>query len=149
MWWGGIRFLWAINHSAAEIHHELHAIYGPSIMSKCVVHQWVWFLKNERTNIYNEKRSGRLSFVSGDLWNKVNEKVRENYRFTTLELSDYFPEISWNLLHETVTEKTGYHKFCVCWVGLDGVKRHKKNKSAIFQSVIIIFFFQISLSFRF
>ncbi len=48
--WGGVRFLWAKNHSAAEIHCELGAVYGSNIMSEDVVYQWVLFKKNGRTN---------------------------------------------------------------------------------------------------
>lgn len=38
-----IRFLCAKNHSAAEIHRELCAVYGPNIMSEGVVREWVRF----------------------------------------------------------------------------------------------------------
>ena len=38
---GVIRFLLAKHHSAAEMHRELGAVYGPNIMSEGVVRQWV------------------------------------------------------------------------------------------------------------
>ncbi|GFY18822.1 HTH_48 domain-containing protein [Trichonephila clavipes] len=37
---GVIRFLWAKKLSAADIHRELRAVYGPNIMSEGVVRQW-------------------------------------------------------------------------------------------------------------
>lgn len=113
---GVIRFLWAKNLSAAEIHRELCTVYGPNIMSEGVVRQWVRFFKNGRTNVHDDERSGRPSLVTDDLENKVNEKVREDRRFTISELSHHFPEISRSLLHEIVTKKLGYHKFCARWV---------------------------------
>lgn len=86
-------------------------VYGPNIMSESVVHKWVWLFQNGKTKMHGEERCGRASFVSDDL-NKVNERVCENHRFTISELSDYFSEVSRTILHEIVTDKLGYHKFC-------------------------------------
>jgi transposase len=38
-----------------------------------------------RTNVHDEDRSGRPSLVTADLLDQVNEKIRENRRFTTCE----------------------------------------------------------------
>jgi hypothetical protein len=53
-----------------------------------------------RTNVCNDDRSGRPSLVTADLLYQVNEKIRENRRFSMSELSTYFPHISRSLLHE-------------------------------------------------
>uniref|UniRef100_A0A1B6DDI6 Mos1 transposase HTH domain-containing protein n=1 Tax=Clastoptera arizonana TaxID=38151 RepID=A0A1B6DDI6_9HEMI len=128
-----IRFLYAKNHSAAEIHRELCAVYGPNIMSEDVVRQWVRFFKDGRTNVHDEERSGRPSLVSDDLLNKVNEKLCENRRFTITELSGHFPQVSRSLIHEIVTEKLGYKKFCARWVPklLTDDHKTKRMSSAI------------------
>ncbi|GBN19062.1 hypothetical protein AVEN_73128-1 [Araneus ventricosus] len=73
---GVIRFLWAKRLSAADIHRELCAAYGPNIMSEGVMRRWVRFFKDGRTNIHDESRSGRLSVVSADLIKKIDEKIR-------------------------------------------------------------------------
>ncbi|GBL72998.1 hypothetical protein AVEN_128168-1 [Araneus ventricosus] len=79
---GVIRFLWAKRLSAADIHRELCAVYGPNIMSEGVVRQWVRFFKDGRTNIHDKSRSGRPSVVSADLIKKVDEKIRLLSNFT-------------------------------------------------------------------
>lgn len=128
-----IRFLLAKNHSAAEIHRELCAVYGPNIMGEGLVRRWVRSFKNGRTNVHDEDKVGRPSLVSDDLLNNVNEKVRENRRFTITELSDFFPAVSRSLIHEIVTEKLGYHKFCARWVPklLTDVHKTTRMSSAI------------------
>jgi transposase len=60
-----------------------------------------------RTNVHDNDRSGRPSLVTADLLDQVNEKIRENRRFTMSELSKHFPHISRSLLHEIV--KTTVH----------------------------------------
>ncbi|GFV70112.1 HTH_48 domain-containing protein [Trichonephila clavipes] len=54
--------------------------------------------------------------VTDELVAKVDEKIRENRRFTITELSLSFPQVSRTLLFEIVTQKLGYHKFCARWV---------------------------------
>lgn len=128
-----IRFLLAQNVSAADIHRQLCTVYGPNVMSEGVVRQWVRFFKSGRTNIHDEERSGRPSVVSNDLVKKVDEKVRENRRFTISELSEQFPQISRTVLYEVVTDKLGYRKFCARWVPklLTEVHKTKRMGSAL------------------
>ncbi|GBM98491.1 hypothetical protein AVEN_140723-1 [Araneus ventricosus] len=79
-------FLWAKKLSAADIHHELCAVYRPNIMSEGVVSQWVRFFKDRRTNIHGESRSGRPSVVSADLMKESDEKIRLLRNFTITQL---------------------------------------------------------------
>ena len=46
--------------------------------------------------------SGRPSLVNDDLVRKVNEKVRDDRRFTISELSLHFPQISRTLFYDIV-----------------------------------------------
>ena len=50
---------------------------------------------NERREIvHDEARSGRPSLVNGDLVQKVNDRVRDERRFTISDLPLHFPQIS-------------------------------------------------------
>ena len=65
--------------------------------------------------------------MTDELVVKINEKIHENCRFTITEFSLKFPQISRSLLHEIVTEKLGYHKFCARWVPKLLSEDHKKK----------------------
>jgi histone-lysine N-methyltransferase SETMAR len=73
-------------------------------------------LSEGRTNVHYDDRSGCPSLVTADLLDQVNEKIRENRRFTVSELSTHFLLISHSLLHEIVMEHLHYHKLCARWV---------------------------------
>ncbi|GBN77763.1 hypothetical protein AVEN_200635-1 [Araneus ventricosus] len=125
---GVIRFLLAKKLSAADIHCELCAVYGPNIMSEGVVRQWVRFFKDRRTNIHDESRSGRPSVVSADLMKEIDEKFRLLRNFTITQLSEHLPNISRTILYETATGKLGYRKFCARWVPKLLTEIHKTSR---------------------
>ena len=56
-----------------------------------------------KENVHDESRSGRPSLVNDDLLRKVNERVRDDRRFTISDLSLHFPQISRTLLYDTVS----------------------------------------------
>ena len=59
---------------------------------------------NERQqNSHDEERRGCLSFVNDGLVHNVNERVRDDRRFTISDLSLHFPQISRNLLYDIVS----------------------------------------------
>ncbi|GBL78674.1 hypothetical protein AVEN_65245-1 [Araneus ventricosus] len=68
------------------------------------------------TNVHDEARSGRPSLVNDGFVAKMNEKIRENRRFTIRMLFDEFPQISKTVLHEIVTNRLNYRKLCFRWV---------------------------------
>jgi [histone H3]-lysine36 N-dimethyltransferase SETMAR len=111
-----IRFLNAKNVKPAEIHRQLVEIYGVLVMSDGMVRKWVRQFNNGRTDVHDEARSGRPSVVNDGLVAQVNEKIRENRRFTIRMLSDEFPEISKTVLHEIVNNHLNYRKLCSRWV---------------------------------
>jgi len=125
-----IRFLCAKNHKPIEIYRQICEVYGQGVMSEGRVRQWCIDFKNGRTNIHNEERSGRPTVVTDELVAKINEKVRENRRFTITELSEHFPQISRSLVHEIVVGKLGYHKFCARWVPKLLTEDHKQQRLA-------------------
>ena len=82
-----IRFLNARNVLQNEIHHQICQVYGDNGMSDGTVRKWVRMFNEGRENVHGEDRSGRPSLVNDDLVRKVNERVRDDRRFTISELS--------------------------------------------------------------
>jgi len=87
----------------SEIHHQICQVYGDIAMSDGMVRKWVWMFNEGRENVHDDARSGRLSLVIGDLVCKVNERVRDDRRFTISDLSLNFPQISRTLLYDIVS----------------------------------------------
>ena len=92
-----IRFLNARNVLSSVIHHQICQLYGDNEMSDGMVRKWVRMFNEGRENVHDEARSGRPSSVNDDLVRKVNERVRDDRRFTISDLSLHFPHISRNL----------------------------------------------------
>jgi len=89
-----IRFLNARNVLPSEIRHQICQVYGDNGMSDGMVRKLVRMFNEGRENVHVEARSGRSSLVFGDLVRKVNERVRDDRRFTISDLSLHFPQIS-------------------------------------------------------
>ncbi|GBM23173.1 hypothetical protein AVEN_147087-1 [Araneus ventricosus] len=111
-----IRFLNAKKVKAAEIPRQLVEIYGENVMTDGMIRKRVRQFNDGRTNVHDEARRGRPSVVNDGLVTKVNEKIRENRRFTIRMLFDEFQQISKTVLHEIVTNRLNYRKLCSRWV---------------------------------
>jgi len=98
-----IRVLKARNVLPSEIHHQMCQVYGDSAMSDGMVRKWVRMFNEGRENVHDEAGSGRPSLVNDDLVRKVNERVRDDRRFTISDLSLHFAQISRTLLYDTVS----------------------------------------------
>jgi len=98
-----IRFLNARNVLPSEIHHQISQVYGDNAMSDGMVRKWVRMFNEGRENLHDEARSAHPSLVNDDLVRKVNEGVRDVRRFTISDLSLHFPQISRNLVYDTVS----------------------------------------------
>jgi len=99
-----IRFLNAKNMTPAEIHRHFCDVYGEHAMGSSMVRRWVRLFNEGRENVHDDPRSGRPSVVNEDLVRAVEEKIRENRRFTITPLPLHFPQISQSLLHKIVSE---------------------------------------------
>ena len=66
----------------SEIHRQICQVYGDNAMSDVMVRKWVRMFNEGRENVHDETRSGRLSLLNADLVRKVNERVRDDRRFT-------------------------------------------------------------------
>jgi len=98
-----ISFLNARNVLQSAIHHQIYQVYGDNAMSDGMVRKWVRMSNEGRENVHDEARSGRSSLVNDDLVRKVNERVRDDRRFTISDLSLHFPQISRTLFYDTVS----------------------------------------------
>lgn len=125
---GVIRFLSAKGVKAAEIHRQISEVYGENIMSDGMVRKWVRAFKDGRQNVHDEERHGRPSVITEDLVQKVDEKVRENRRFTISSLSEEFPQVSISVVYEIVTERLNYRKLCSRWVPKMLTEVHKTKR---------------------
>jgi len=86
-----IRFLKARNVLPSEIHHQICQVYGENAMSDGMVRKWVRMFNEGLENVHDEALSGRPSLVNDELVRKVNERVRDDRRFTISDLSLHFP----------------------------------------------------------
>jgi hypothetical protein len=59
--------------------------------------------KDWQTDTHHEERNGWPSVVSDALFQNVHQKICERQRFTILELSCEFPQISCCVLYEIIT----------------------------------------------
>ena len=98
-----IRFLNARNVLPSEIHHQISQVYGDNAMSDGMVRKWVRMFNEGRENVHDEAGSGRPTLVNDDLVRKVNERVRDDRRFTISDLSLQFPQISRTILYDIVS----------------------------------------------
>jgi hypothetical protein len=119
-----IRFLHSKNMSAAEIHRELCAVCG----QKCNERRNSKTMVDGRINIHDEERSGRPYIVSDDLVESADQKICERRRFTIIELSCEFPEISPTVLDEIITIGPGCHKFRARWVPKMSMGKRKRRE---------------------
>jgi len=65
--------------------------------------------------------------VDDDLVRKVDERVRDDRRFTISDLSLHFPQISRTLLYDIVSSHLGYWKVCARWVPKMLTEEHKNS----------------------
>ena len=54
-----VRFLWAKNMEAKDIHKEMLPMYGEHCLSRQAVHNWVQKFSEGRTFVEDEHRAGR------------------------------------------------------------------------------------------
>jgi len=117
----------------AEIRHQLCGVYGEHAMSSWMVRGWVWLFNEGREYVHDDLLSGLPSVVNEDLVHAVEEKIRENRRFTITSLTLHFPQISRSLLNKIVSDKLKFRKLCSHWVPkmLTEVHRLKQQTSVL------------------
>ena len=113
-----------------EIHRQISDVYGPNAMSSSKVRKWVRVFKDGRENVHDESRSGRPSVITDDLVNAVDEKGREDRRFTISTLTLEYPYVGRSTLHKIVSEKLKFRKLCTCWVPTLLTEKNKLKRMA-------------------
>ena len=96
-----IHFLNARNVLPSEIHHQICQVYGNNVLNDGRVRKCVWMLNERWENMHDEAQSGRTSLVNDDLVCKVNERVRDDKRFSFWSVpalsSDFKDSTLWNV----------------------------------------------------
>ena len=77
-----------------RFYHQICQVYGDNAMSDGMVRKWVRMSNEGRENVHDETRNERLSLVNDDSARKVNERVRDDRRFTISDMFLHFPQIS-------------------------------------------------------
>jgi hypothetical protein len=101
-----IQFLNAKSERPVEIHKQIVAVYG-DVMNRQNVMKWCHEFSKGRTDVHDEQRSSRPSFISDDLLQKTEGEIHTNWCGMIREI----PEVSKTTIHEVVTEKLGYRKW--------------------------------------
>jgi len=122
-----IRFLHA-EQSAAEIHRSLCRVYGDNVMSDSCVREWCRKFRDVCTDVHDEGGQRRHPIVTDELVKKVDQCVGVKRRFTISKLSEEFPQTSRTTLYRIVTDRLGYHKFCVRWIPKQMTDFHKTQR---------------------
>jgi len=72
----------ARNVLPSEIHHQISQMFGDNAMIDGMIRKWVRIFNEGRQNVHDKARSGRPSLMNDDLVLKVNERARDDRRFT-------------------------------------------------------------------
>jgi len=136
-------------------------VYGDNAMSDGMVRKCVRMFNEGRENVHDEARSGHPSLVNDDLVRKVNERVRDDRRFTISDLSLHFPQISTTVLYNIVSSNLGrrrphslrrvYKNVCPITINAsimavnmwkNGLKNVESDNNKIFYETLFGFFLQ-------
>lgn len=123
-----IRFLNAKKVKPSEIYRQICEVYGQTAMSDSMVRRWVRQFNEGRDQVHDEERCGRPSLVTDELVHAIEEKLKQNRKFTISALAMEFPQISRSLIHEIVNEKLKFRKLCSRWVPKILTEQHKKQR---------------------
>ncbi|GFV18768.1 histone-lysine N-methyltransferase SETMAR [Trichonephila clavipes] len=99
-------------------------------MSSSKVRKWVRAFKDGRENVHDEPLSGGPSVITDDLVNAVDEKIREDRRFTISTLALEFSNVGRTTLNKVVSEKLKFRKLCARWVLRLLTEEHKLKRMA-------------------
>ncbi|GFY12544.1 histone-lysine N-methyltransferase SETMAR [Trichonephila clavipes] len=123
-----IHFLNAKKVKPIEIYRQICEVYGQNVMSDSMVRRWVRQFNEGRSEVHDEERSGRPFLNTEELVHAIDEKIKENRKFTISALAMEFPQISRSLMHEIVTHKLKFHKLCARWAPKILTESHKTKR---------------------
>jgi len=101
------------------------------------VTKWCREFSERRTNVHDKQRIGRPSLIFDDFLQEIEGEIRANRCATIRELHHIILEVSKTTIHEAMTQKLGYRKFCAGWVPkiLTGDHKMKRMGSGKIQVV--------------
>jgi hypothetical protein len=79
-----IKFFNAENVHSSKIYQQVCEVHGENAVNDGMARISCRMFSQGITNIHDDNQSGRPSLVTADLLDQVNEKIRENKRFTIL-----------------------------------------------------------------
>ncbi|GFV43893.1 histone-lysine N-methyltransferase SETMAR [Trichonephila clavipes] len=91
---------------------------------------WYCCSVDGRENVHDEPLSGGPSVITDDLVNAVDEKIREDRRFTISTLALEFSNVGRTTLNKVVSEKLKFRKLCARWVLRLLTEEHKLKRMA-------------------
>jgi hypothetical protein len=56
-------------------------VYGEGVMNESYMRKWCQIFNKGRTNVHNEEQSRRLSLVTEDLKNRIDQHIKTNSHF--------------------------------------------------------------------
>jgi hypothetical protein len=110
-----------------EIYCQLIVVYEEGVMNESNMRKWSRIFNKGRTNIHDEEQSRRLSLITEDLKNRIDQHIRTNSRFTLDENCEKFPQPSRSLIHEIATDHLHYEEICAKWVPQMPTAEHKSK----------------------
>ena len=80
---GVVRFLWAKNMEAKDIHKEMLPMYGEHCLSRQAVHNWVQKFSEGRRSIEDEHRASRpMEITTPETLQRVEDIIQAERRVT-------------------------------------------------------------------
>jgi len=113
---GVVRFLWAKNMEAKDIHKEMLPMYGEHCLSCQAIHNWVQRFSEGRTSIEDEHRAAwPVEIAMLETLQRVEDIIRAERRVTVDAVATAIGcsrGQAYNMMHEGL----GFHKVCSRWV---------------------------------
>ncbi|GIY82216.1 histone-lysine N-methyltransferase SETMAR [Caerostris darwini] len=113
-----IRFLWAKNVSASDIHSQIVDVYGEEAMSRQHVAEWCRSFQSGRQDVENRTMAGRdrsSSSMTEINTARVEEMIQIDLRATLREISSEL-RLSFGSVQHIVSDVLRYSKVCARWV---------------------------------
>ena len=102
-----IRFLNTKDNTPIKIRHQLTEVYGESCMDIKNIQKWCREFAFDRTEIHDEKPSGRPSTYNETVA-KVEENMCKDRRVSLDDLCVSIPEVSRTIIYQILTDKLQY-----------------------------------------
>ncbi|XP_035216761.1 uncharacterized protein LOC118190194 [Stegodyphus dumicola] len=113
-----IRFLWAKNVAASEIHRQIVEVYGDKAMSRQQLVKWCRSYQAGREHVENRnmEASSRPSSSRTDISTARVEEINQRDRRVTVRETASELDLSYGNVQRIATDELRYSKVCACWV---------------------------------